>query len=193
MVFHVVCSGFPMKSVQFTVPCVCVHCTMCSVCVRCTMCCVLCTTSSLCWISSGQCGVLCCGIRRGVASAPRGGTKTPHLLMLLRTTMMMTMFMMVRMRLYDRYEDETGKRKFEWYCASLELSVQKMTKIMMGPCWGRWRISKSEKVWLMCCQPIMGATCNTTSIGKAPQEFETLSKWRGGVGGGYFRQSVGKC
>ena len=53
--------------------------------------------------------VVCCGIRRGVASVPRGGTKTPHLLMLLRmTTMMMVvivrmriilMFLMVRMRM----------------------------------------------------------------------------------------------
>ena len=91
---------------------VCVRAVQCAVFVYDVRCVVYCVRQAVC-VEFPVASVLCCGIRRGVASAPRGGTKTPHLLMLLRTTMMMTMFMMVRMRLYDRYEDETGKRKFE--------------------------------------------------------------------------------
>ena len=47
---------------------------------------------------------------------------------------------------------------FEWYFASrgLLIDLQRMKKMMMVVLKKRWRISKSEKVWLMCCQRIIG-------------------------------------
>ena len=67
----------------------------------CSVACVVCSVQSFLCV---QCAVflefaiaMCCWMRRGVASVPRGGTKTPHLLMLLRMKTMMMMFVMARM------------------------------------------------------------------------------------------------
>ena len=72
---------------------------------HCALCCVLsvqCAEFSMCEVHCAVCvEIVMCSVlldEERVASVPRGGTKTPHLLMLLRmkTTMMM-MFVMERM------------------------------------------------------------------------------------------------